>query len=123
LILDTCFFIDTDRGKPETLRFLAANPSERLCLAAITVGELACGMEPSEIAGLWSRLRSFQVLDVTPEAAVCYSQIYRRVCQTGRMIGTNDLWIAAIALANQMPVVTRNVEEFTRVPNLRVVGY
>jgi predicted nucleic acid-binding protein len=35
----------------------------------------------------------------------------------------NDLWIAATALANGMPVVTRNVKHFQRVPGLSVISY
>ena len=39
------------------------------------------------------------------------------------MIGANDLWIAATALANGVAVVTRNESEFSRVDGLRVLGY
>ncbi len=36
---------------------------------------------------------------------------------------TNDLWIAACAMQHAMPVVTRNVHEFSRIPGLRLVTY
>ena len=39
------------------------------------------------------------------------------------LIGTNDLWIAATALAHSMPEVTRNSAQFARVPGLDVVAY
>lgn len=35
-------------------------------------------------------------------------------------IGTMDLKIAAIALANDATVLTRNLQDFSRVPSLRV---
>lgn len=38
----------------------------------------------------------------------------------GQLVGPNDLWIAATALAYEKPVVTRNVEHFTRVAHLEV---
>jgi predicted nucleic acid-binding protein len=39
------------------------------------------------------------------------------------LIGANDLWIAATGLAYRMPIVTRNVELYRRVPNLQVITY
>jgi predicted nucleic acid-binding protein len=33
------------------------------------------------------------------------------------------LWIAASALARKLPLLTRNAEEFSRVPGLQVVDY
>ena len=123
MILDTCFLIDFERDKPETKAFFAANASEPMCYAVITAGELACGYDPSNLAGLWHRLRHFQLLDVTHEVAECYAKAYRQLRSAGRMIGANDLWIASVALANRLPVVTRNLGEFTRVPGLHVVGY
>ncbi len=41
----------------------------------------------------------------------------------GNTIGAYDLLIAGIALANQFTVVTRNVREFSRVPNLKVENW
>ncbi len=41
----------------------------------------------------------------------------------GTPIGTNDLWMAATALAHRMRVVTKNVDEFRRVPGLAVLGF
>ena len=43
--------------------------------------------------------------------------------QQNLLIGANDLWIAAAALAEGIPLVTNNAAPFNRVPGLRVVGY
>jgi hypothetical protein len=56
------------------------------------------------------------------EVAWEYSRIFRFLRQNGMLIGTNDLWIAATAVAFSMPLVSRNVMEFLRVPGLRVLS-
>jgi tRNA(fMet)-specific endonuclease VapC len=40
--------------------------------------------------------------------------------QAGTPIGANDLLIAAIAIANQLTLVTHNVSEFARISSLSV---
>ena len=40
-----------------------------------------------------------------------------------QLIGANDMWIAATALAHDMSVVTNNKTEFERVPGLGVITY
>jgi len=52
-----------------------------------------------------------------------YGQLYRYLKGQGRMIGVNDLWIAATALVHSCPVVTANDEHFRRVPDLEVLIY
>lgn len=52
-----------------------------------------------------------------------YGELYRYLRRRGSLIGTNDLWIAATALVHGMPLVTRNVEHFERVPGLELVEY
>jgi tRNA(fMet)-specific endonuclease VapC len=39
------------------------------------------------------------------------------------LIGSNDLLIASIALATGTQLVTRNVDEFSRVPGLQVEAW
>jgi len=123
LILDTCFFIDEQRKQPEPALFLRSNQNARLYTTVINAGELASGINPSKLDRLWTRLIHFELLEITPAVVVQYGAAFQRLRGNGLMIGTNDLWIAAIALANDLPIVTRNTQEFSRVPNLKVVSY
>ena len=52
-----------------------------------------------------------------------YGELFRILTAHGHLIGTNDLWIAASDLVHAMGVVTRNADEFKRVPGLAVVEY
>jgi len=73
---------------------------------------------------MWERLVSpFEVLSCTPEVSWRYGRLYRYLRDNGLLIDANDLWIAATALAFEMPVVTRNERHFKRVPELDVIGY
>lgn len=49
--------------------------------------------------------------------------LIRYMEKNGRLIGANDLWIAATALAHDMPLVTANHKDFVRVPGLDVRRY
>jgi predicted nucleic acid-binding protein len=48
------------------------------------------------------------------------TELYRQLAKQGKLIGTNDLWIAATALAHGHGIVTNNRDEFSRVPGLVV---
>jgi tRNA(fMet)-specific endonuclease VapC len=49
-----------------------------------------------------------------------YPRIRDHLERQGRIIGGNDLMIAAIALTHDLTVVTNNCDEFGRVPGLKV---
>jgi len=128
LILETTFLVDLER---ETLRgedgragaFLDREPEARLCISLVTAGELACGPRVGERAP-WERIfQRFDVLVPDGDVAWRYGRTFRYLRDQGLLIGTNDLWIAATALAHDMPVVTRNVVDFERVPGLEVKSY
>lgn len=52
-----------------------------------------------------------------------YARIRHHLEQRGELIGGNDLMIAAIALTNNLTLVTSNLDEFRRVPGLTVEGW
>jgi tRNA(fMet)-specific endonuclease VapC len=56
-------------------------------------------------------------------AAVVYGEIRAALAQAGTPIGPNDLQIAAIALANDLTLVTHNTREFTRVQGLKLADW
>lgn len=53
-------------------------------------------------------------------AAKTYGKIRAELEQVGMPIGPLDLQIAAIALAHQLTLVTHNIREFSRIPQLRL---
>ncbi len=57
-------------------------------------------------------------MEITEEAAEHDARIRAAVETRGVVIGGNDLWIAASALAHGAPLVTNNTAEFSRVPGL-----
>ena len=59
---------------------------------------------------------------INAETAWHYGVQYRDLAKRGELIGTNDLWIAASALAHQLPLATGNTNEFQRVSGLSVIG-
>lgn len=65
-------------------------------------------------------LERFPLLPVDLATARVHAQVWAELARAGRLIGPNDLWIAATALARGLTVVTANVREFDRVPGLAV---
>src|SRR5262245_48856936 len=124
---DTNAFVDhLRRGRTSrvTVKLLAAPPgSISLCsvvLAALIFGAVRSG--PAHEAAnrrLIARLQA-QVprLPFDENPAEEYGKLRAHLAGVGLLIGPNDLMIAAVALANQMTLVTHNTAEFGRVPGL-----
>ena len=99
------------------------NPDARLYLTQTVAGELAAGVSLSEREAWESFLAPFQVLPCTFDVCWEFGRAFRHLQRNGRLIGTNDLWIAATAVAHSMPVVTANADHFQRIPELEVVAH
>lgn len=127
LILDTNIIIAAERearrGMTETIdRLISAHPDETYFITFTIAGELACGRSASPRKD-WEKLcRPYPLLPWTKEISWQYGETYRDLAAKGELIGTNDLWIAATALVNEMAIVTKNVAEFRRVPGLTLVS-
>ena len=61
---------------------------------------------------------SFVSLPFDDKAAEIYGRIRAELERIGTPIGPNDLMIAAIALANNVTLITHNTKEFRRVQGL-----
>lgn len=128
LILETTFLIDLERehnrGTPAAaVAFLEGEDDARLYLTFTVAGELAAGTSISNRARWEAFLGPLYVLQSTPAVCWEYGKASRFLRDNRGLIGANDLWIAATALAYGMPVVTRNAEHYRRVPGLEVETY
>ena len=64
-----------------------------------------------------------QVVELDETVADHYAQIRNDLSSKGQIIGSNDLWLAAHARANDWVMVTNNEKEFLRVQGLMVENW
>jgi tRNA(fMet)-specific endonuclease VapC len=106
--------------------------AENLAVTIVTVEEVIRGRlnvirqasEPSQAdklvlayTKLWDTLDDFKNLNILKfdqNASTIYTKFHRQI----RLIGSQDLRIAAIVLANNAILVTRNNQDFSQVPDL-----
>ena len=128
LILETSFLVDFERENNRStagpaLAFLEAHENARLYVTFTVAGELAAGV-PLAARARWEEfLGPFHILPFTADVSWEYGRAFRYLQENGLLIGANDLWIAATAIAYRMPVVTRDIEHYRRVPGLEVEAY
>lgn len=65
-------------------------------------------------------LSQFLSLPFDDQSAVVFGEIRAQLAAKGTPIGAYDLPIAAIALANNLILVTHNTKEFSRIPQLQL---
>ena len=128
-LLDTniCIYIRQKRPEEVLRRFRKLRPGEAV-LSVITYGELLYGAAKSEqrvraSEQLHELVSVLPALSLPEAAAEAYGTIRAELELNGEMIGNNDLWIAAHALAAGLILVTNNEKEFRRVRRLKVQNW
>ena len=128
-MLDTNICIYAIKNKPEqVVRRLKDNLPKGLCISAITLAELEHGVEKSvnPEKNQMALIQFLAILDILPFddlAAAEYGNICAYLQKRGTPIGTMDMLIAGHARAEGLILVTNNVREFMRVPNLDIENW
>lgn len=128
MLLDTCFLIDLQdelrsgrsRGAYDLLRRRGKAVPR---IALVSWLEFAEGFDDAQEEACRLFLAQFQL--ILPTAAIAWraSRISRNLRASGNLIADHDLWIAATALEEGVPLVTRDSRHFARVPGLTIVRY
>jgi tRNA(fMet)-specific endonuclease VapC len=124
---DICAFIARRKHPKVSSRFQKHRAGE-LAMSVVTYGKLRVGAEKSDrYPATLDALEVFtQMVPVVPmelEVARFYSQVRLDLERRGKIIGTNDLWIASHCLQLGLTLVTNNEREFSRIPNLRIENW
>ena len=124
-LLDSNIWIAVSKGEPLALTELRRHAPGQIATCSIVRAELVFGARKSQrveanLTGILSLLESFTSLPFDDRAADYYGSIRAFLERAGTPIGANDMFIAAIALAHDCILVTRNTREFQRVPGLRI---
>lgn len=128
-MLDTNICIYLIKKRPPTVleRFQQIS-SQEICLSIITLAELQYGVEKSAskqlnqtiIDDFVSRL---QVLSWDRLAVKYYGKIRANLEKKGTPIGLMDLMIASHCLSLNYTLITNNIKEFERIPELKIENW
>jgi predicted nucleic acid-binding protein len=102
-----------------------SQPPQSFYLSTVTMAEIRFGIERTQkddfrealIAWLEGTLRPWfmeRILPIDEDVILLWRQLVERGRKQGYVYGQPDLFIAAIALINDLCVVTRNVKDFER---------
>jgi tRNA(fMet)-specific endonuclease VapC len=133
-ILDTDHLSLLERRHPQVVQQVASRSPDSIVITVITaeeqlrgrlhvVRQAASKRQDEQLALAYSRLRQtlddlrqFNIVDFTPVAIARYQDLVRQKVRGS----TQDLRIAAIALSLNAVLVTRNRQDFERVPGLLI---
>jgi len=128
-LLDTniCIYIINKRP-PEVYRRFRAIQLQQLYIPTIAIFELYYGLEKNQShkrneACIRDFIAPLNIVDFTMEAARKAASIRYQLQKKGMPIGAYDLQIAAIALAEDMILLTNNTGEFERVDGLKLENW
>ena len=128
-MLDTniCIYIAKRQPPEAKARFERLKPGQ-LVMSAITYGELYFGARKSSqrakaLTQLEELVQDIFVESLDSTVARAYGEIRATLEEQGRLIGNNDLWIGAHALALGVTLATNNEREFQRIAGLSVENW
>lgn len=124
LVIDTSAYSAFNRGD-ERLRPFFVSDAE-LLLPLIVVGELRAGfsagnrrLENEALLRRFLDMPNVTTLSLSEQTTQLFADIYAQLRQAGAPIGTNDLWIAALAREHTATLLTLD-SDFQRVAELKI---
>ena len=123
MVIDSTIFIEYLRSRNrEQTNLLNLPASSAYYVSDVTVFELFMGAkDEAKWKDVEIVLGPMIRLPFNSAAAVEAAKIYQLLQRQGNIIGFRDIFIAASALVNQLPVRTLNIKDFTRIPGLELV--
>lgn len=110
-VLDTSVFIANETGRQLDESLVPAE----VATTVITLAELNAGVLAATTSDVRAQrlntlesVGDMEALPVDEDAARMWARLRVHLAETGRRVRINDLWIAAIAASQDLPVVTQD---------------
>jgi tRNA(fMet)-specific endonuclease VapC len=119
-------YLNTETSPVKTRLHQQAPQTLWLCdivKAELYYGAYKSAKQSQNLALLEKLFGKFQSLAFDSHAAQYFGRIRADLQRQGQPIGPYDLQIAAIALANDLTLVTHNTREFSRIDGLRLTDW
>lgn len=126
-LLDTDRVVDWLRGRSDARELVLFLAGDGIAISLMTYGEIYAGIfrgggRPVKENAFLDFLREAQVLPLDEAIMRRFGQVQANLRDTGQGIGVPDVLIAATALHHDLTLVTRNLDHFRRVPDLKIYG-
>lgn len=127
--LDTNIIIYALNGKyPLIEQHFASVPSQSIVIPTIVLAEIEYGARKSKnyakTIKMYNQFTSvFEKIPFSERASEYYGVIRSNLETKGQLIGSNDLIIASIVLAEKGILVTNNTKEFSRIQGLQIENW
>jgi predicted nucleic acid-binding protein len=122
-IADTSVFIGLEASRFDTAHFADFEWG----ISAITLGELRLGVlqaqspeTASQRLSTYQLAQRFEALPVNGAVSDAWALLVSRLRAAGRKVPINDSWIAATAIAHQVPIVTQDTS-YDNMPDVEVI--
>ncbi len=126
-VIDTNFLISRWRKgkKSPAAAWLLAHPELSLGIPWIVKAEFLRGAAVAghDLHEVRVFLTRYPTIWPNEESLEIYANLFAVLRQRNALIGPHDLWIAVAALQCRVALVTRNIDEFGKVPELQVERY
>ncbi|NNM96386.1 MAG: type II toxin-antitoxin system VapC family toxin [Candidatus Dormibacteraeota bacterium] len=112
-MLDTSVFIANESGRAiDAQRLPDESAISVVTLAELQVGVLAAVDSQTRATRLATvdLARDMEVLPAEERVALAWARLRVHLAEVGRRVNVNDLWIAATAIAQGLPVVTQDLD-------------
>jgi tRNA(fMet)-specific endonuclease VapC len=93
-----------------------------MTLAEIRFAMLQAGWGAARTAHMERFLKHFVLFTCDSDLCTVWAQVVDSERKQGRIISTQDAWIAATAILNRVPLVTHNRRHFENVPGLQMIS-
>ena len=113
--IDTSAYSAAERDNPQVREWFA--PNHHLLVPIIVIAELhagfANGRKQRQNEDLLDEFLSSpytDILHITERTALLYADIFTELRKAGRPINTNDMWIAALCIEHNLPLLTLDAD-------------
>jgi tRNA(fMet)-specific endonuclease VapC len=120
ILLDTSALIELAKESLAGVKIAKYCKNERISISTITINEILLIANKEEEVVFKEIFEKVSVLPFDEECAHKSVEIERALKKKGMLIGKPDIFVGAVALANNISVVTSD-KDFKRIKGLRVI--
>jgi predicted nucleic acid-binding protein len=130
VILDTCIWIDVERGMISPGDVASFTGESAVYLSPVTIAELKFGLELTKDPGIkqhriaaFERIKQKPVLQIDQLTGEIFGSVCAALSVTGRghSFRVQDIWIASQCIQHDFSLLTRNLKDFDDIPGLNII--